>query len=615
LIPFTLAPPRDRIERLVLAEQAGMVFDRSRSSNWLSPFVALLIAWVLWPALPPEPIVAWVLAKIAVVLLRAWLTRRYDRCRDDPAAVLREGHRFEWVLFLDGLVFGALGTWLLPPGDPVLQITMICTLLGIAGAALVVLSMSLRATLAITLPLLVPAMVAQLLSGNPVGLYAGIGMAVFVFLIAVEGRRASAHTRAMLRLRHRMDELGAQRQQALDLAQRSSEVKSRFLATMSHEVRTPLHGVLGLTQLLREEATQDGPAAHARRAHRLGTLQRAGEHLLGVINDVLDISRIESGRLELEPRPLDLRRVLAESAELVRVSAAAKGLALELSNFDGPCHVLGDDARLRQLLLNLLGNAVKFTPAGRVCLRAQCPADGRQRIEIEDTGPGVPAADRERIFEPFEQVDGSFSRQHGGTGLGLAIARRLAHAMGGSLVCQQAPGGGALFVLHLALPPSAAPKPPPEAASPPAPAPAIGSFAPQAQVLLAEDNPVNAILASTWLERLGLRVRWVENGESAVREAQSGAFDLVLMDCQMPGLDGFGATERLREHERLHGGLSRLGGRLPIVALTANALEGDRERSLAAGMDEHLAKPFDETRLAAVLERHLLPAPIRPDPR
>jgi CheY-like chemotaxis protein len=388
-----------------------------------------------------------------------------------------------------------------------------------------------------------------------------------------------------------MDELAAQRQQALDLAQHSNEVKSRFLATMSHEVRTPLHGILGLARLLRQDGTSATPADRDR---RLQTLERTGEHLLGLINDVLDYSRIEGRHLQLQPQPFDLRALVAEVAELCQVSAAEKGLALATEqDLPRPCPVHGDPARVRQVLVNLIGNAVKFTPHGRIILHCRRDAAGLATIRVIDSGPGVPDADRERIFNPFEQLDGSFARRHGGTGLGLAISRELARAMGGDLVCVAGTAHGAAFQLTLPLPTAVA-------APSVTPATAADQRPLSGRVLLAEDNPVNAIVAESTLQRLGLEVVTVADGEQAAEQAATRRYDLVLMDCQMPGIDGFEATARIRRHERERG-----GGRLPIIALTANALQGDRERSLAAGMDEHLAKPFREAELRAVLERWL----------
>ena len=239
---------------------------------------------------------------------------------------------------------------------------------------------------------------------------------------------------------------------------------------------------------------------------------------------------------------------------------------------------------------------MKFTATGSVTLHAATSRPGWCRIEVADTGPGVPAADRQRIFQAFEQLDGSFARRHGGTGLGLTISLELAAAMGGELRCLDAPLGGALFSLD--LPAQAAP--PGRVGAPQPPTDANQTLT--GRVLLAEDNPVNALVAEAVLTRMGLQVYTVTDGRHAVEEASHSPrrYDLVLMDCQMPGVDGFEATVLIRRHESEQGLL-----RLPVVALTANALEGDRERSLQAGMDEHLAKPFREGELADVLRRHL----------
>jgi two-component system, sensor histidine kinase len=618
------APTTDAaaVEQAARAAQIGLVFDRSRSSNLAGPPVALLVAWLLWPEGSHAAIVAWVVLKSGISAVRALLTWRFDRERADPAAALKWGRRFELLMVVEGSSYTMIGTVLLPAGDPVLAVLMVATLLGVAAIGLAVLSVHFRAALALVVPTILPSMLWQLAEGTRVSIYVGLGMAVYLGLVAVEARRASEHTLELLRLRFRMDELAAQRQQALEMAHRSNETKSRFLATMSHEMRTPLHGMLGLARLLRDtpaDSRVEAPAARdsdakATRAHHLATLERTGEHLLGIINDVLDYSRIESQHLRLQPGTLDLHALVAELAELARVSAAEKGIVVRvLQTLPAPCFVRGDAARLRQVLLNLSGNAVKFTERGSIVFRSGRNAHGELVLEVQDTGPGVPAADHERIFEPFEQLDGSYARQHGGTGLGLAISRQLVRAMGGELVCEAAPAenppaagsvvGGALFrmVLPLAAAPAPAAESPAEAAEAPrATPPALrrGDTAPQ--VLLAEDNPVNAIVARAWLERLGVVVTTVPDGEQAVAQVAGGHYDLVLMDCQMPGIDGFEATARIRAHERATGQRA-----IPIVALTANALQGDRERSLAAGMDEHLAKPFDETRLRAVLVRHL----------
>ena len=594
--PADCTPALD-LDRQVRQAQAEMIFDRSRSSNLVGIPMALLVCAVLWESVPHTWLLAWLAAKVGVTLWRVGITRRFDRDRQQPERVLQWEGWFIAALAADGLVFGMLGTWLLPAQDRVLAAVMVATLLGIAAVALVVLSMSLRASVALTAPVLVPALLWQLMQADRVSLYLAAGMAVFMGLVLVEGRRAAAHTAAMLRLQFSADELAAQRQQALAQAERSSAVKSRFLATMSHEMRTPLHGILGLARLLQ---STPAPAPAAASDPRLLTLERTGEHLLMLINDVLDYSKIESGYLRLHPQPLNLHALLRSVADLTRVSAIEKGLWLHLhQDLPDPCWVTGDEARLRQVLLNLTGNAVKFTDHGGVTVLSRQTAQGCC-IEVLDSGPGVPAADHERIFEAFEQVDGSFSRRHGGTGLGLTISRELAHTMGGTLHCEAKADSGARFVLVVPLP---AAQPPPEAAAGEADATGLRLTG---QVLLAEDNPVNALVAEAVLRQLGLSVQTVTDGHGALAHAtRTGPRpDIVLMDCQMPGMDGFEAAARIRQFEQ-----DQALPRLPIVALTANALEGDRERSLQAGMDEHLAKPFQQPELVALLRRHLPAAP------
>jgi signal transduction histidine kinase/ActR/RegA family two-component response regulator len=579
------------VDRRVREAVARMLFERSRSSNLLGVPVSLLIAWLLWGSVAPHALVAWLLLKWGVTAWRVVLTALCDR--DRPDRVLHWERLFLVALAADGCVFGLLGTWLLPTNDPVLEVVLVATLLGISALGLVVLSASLQASAMLTVPVLLPALFEQFLQADKVSLYLAAGMSVFLGLVFVEGRRASAHTAAMLKLKFGADELAAQREAALAEAERSNAVKGRFLATMSHEMRTPLHGILGLATMLEH----DDAAPAALRRERVRTLHQTGEHLLALINDVLDYSRIENGHLRLRRHDFDLHDTLQACAALTRVQADANGLALHLElDLPSPCLVQGDEARIRQVALNLLGNAVKFTPSGHVRLSASWPIGGPLRLAVADTGPGVPEEARERVFEAFEQLDGSFARRHGGTGLGLTISLELVRAMGGTLSCRQAPEGGALFTLELPL----------AAASLGADAATARRAMPdgrlEGRVLLAEDNPVNAMVSVASLQRLGLVVHVVDDGHAALAELQQrpGSHDLVLMDCHMPGLDGFEATRRLRDWEEANG-----RPRLPVVALTANALEGDRERSLEAGMDDHLAKPYRLDDLYATLSRHL----------
>lgn len=585
-------PPSADVERQARAAQASLIFKRALTSNRAAPVVGALVCWLLWDSTDHRLLVGWFLLLLGVAAWRETVHQCF--VRDGGAHATQWGDRYDVALFGSGLVYGMLGTVILPRHEPATAAILLATVVAISSVAMVVLSTKLRSTLAFALPALLPTIVTELARGNRLSIFAGLGMLVFLSLIAAEARRASEHTLAMLRLRFRMDELASQRQQALDLAERNSAVKSQFLATMSHEMRTPLHGILGVTRLLRSERLDDAAAS---RGHRLEMIERTGEHLLGLINDVLDYSKIEGGHLRVEPVDFDLAALVESVADLGRVAAAEKGLTLTLDvAVDAPCWVNSDPARLRQVLLNLTGNAVKFTEHGSVHLRLRRGAAGDTRIEVTDTGPGIAPDQHEQVFDAFHQSDGSFGRKHGGTGLGLTISRELARALGGDLVCTDAPGGGARFVLTLPLPtgaPVLAPVPSADAT------PAL-----RGRVLVVEDNPVNALVTEALLLRTGVDVDLVADGMQAVARAAGTHYDLILMDCQMPGMDGFEATARIRAAERASGAPA-----VPIVALTANALESDRLRSMAAGMNEHLAKPFHEQELNTLLLRFLGPAP------
>jgi len=584
----TAASPR--LKAKVLAAQAGLVFERARLANLLGVPYGLLICWMLWGKVPDLWLGLWLGAKLAITGWRQaidTLQRRRGKA---------EAGRWLWHYQLahvaDGFVYGCVGTLLVPgpPGSP-LDILLAATVVGTASVGFVVLSHHYRTMLCFVLPLLLPTIGWQLWQGSETGLFAGIGITMFVLIMLVDGWRASAHTEATLRLRYRMDELADQRRQAMELAQQHSAVKSRFLATMSHEMRTPLHGMLGIAHQLRE-ARQVPAAEHEQ---RIATIEQAGEHLLSLINDVLDFSRLESGQLEVNAGQFDLSQLLTEVAESTRRAANGAGLAFRLeSNLPLPCWVRGDASRLRQVLMNLCGNAVKFTDTGSVRLRVERAADGQARLEVIDTGCGFLPDHAERLFEAFHQEDTSNKRRHGGAGLGLAISRELARLMGGDLKGEGQPGRGARFTLTLPL----ADGQPPAPAVPPEQPPSL-----RGRVLVVEDNPINAMVAEAMLARAGLGVDTVTDGLQAVQRTSTERFDVVLMDCQMPVLDGIEATRQIRRREADAGGTP-----LPIVGLTANATEEDRQACLAAGMDDYLAKPFREHQLHGVLARYLTPA-------
>ena len=379
---------------------------------------------------------------------------------------------------------------------------------------------------------------------------------------------------------------------AKEAAEEASRAKSAFLANMSHEIRTPMHGILGLTQLL-----VDGPLAARQRAWAENILT-SGRSLLRIINDLLDLSKIEAGRFDLDHDDFDLVDVLREAESLMQPAAAQKGLELFLNlPANGCTRVRGDAMRLQQVLTNLVGNAVKFTQNGRVEVSLRRREPGTYTVSVADTGIGIDAAALQRVFEPFMQADSSTSRRFGGTGLGLAIARRLVGLMGGELTVQSEVGLGTTFsfTIHFEPPTSVPGLQPDEIFSSARPSATSG----RARVLLAEDNEVNQLYVTALLKKLDCDVTIAANGEEAIALWRAERFDAILMDWHMPVLDGLQATTIIRGEER-QGSLRRT----PIIGATASALEDERSLCVDAGMDAVLCKPFAPDELAAELQRH-----------
>jgi PAS domain S-box-containing protein len=387
---------------------------------------------------------------------------------------------------------------------------------------------------------------------------------------------------ALMRERSRQALLNAKAE-----AERLAQARTEFLANMSHEIRTPMNGVLGMLNLLKDTPLTD------EQRDLLQTAETSAQHLLEILNDILNLAKIEAGQMKLERTPTDLKRLVRETCEMVRPQARLKGILLREELPTDELYALADPTRLRQILLNLLSNAVKFTERGEVVARlikrnASAETELALRFEVQDTGIGIPPDKQQQIFEPFRQADGSTTRKYGGTGLGLAISKKLVELMGGRMGVVSQVGEGSTFWFEVSLPACDAPahvrlEQQLRAAEQ---TPLTGL-----RVLVAEDNFVNQKVIRRTLEKWGIEAQIANNGREVLEWLSREPFHLVLMDCQMPEMDGYEATRRIRAYEQPR------GLHMPIIALTANALEGDREKCLECGMDDYLTKPVNPDQL------------------
>jgi signal transduction histidine kinase len=582
-----------------------LAYRELKSATLASAAVAVAFAVALSTVLPWERLWTWLAFMLVVAGYRLVLARTFARAQRAPDESRRWGVHYVTATTLTAAGWGA-SVWLFrtleqPSG---LAIVHVLVLAGLATGSARMPSPMPKALIAYLIAMMAPLAAWFFVSGDLANIMAGVCVTIFAFFVAGATSRHHHVLSEALETRLERETLAAQVQaqkdqreaheaelrEARERAESASRAKADFLATISHEIRTPMNGVLGMLRLVRET-----PLTPEQRDY-LKTASDSAETLLVLLNDVLDFSKIEAGRLELHYAPFPPAAAAGAVAEIMHTRARDKGLQFSVQlNENLPSVVVGDAARIRQILTALIGNAIKFTERGRVELTVTCPerVDGRAVLHftVTDTGIGMDSASMERLFKPFTQADTSMSRRYGGTGLGLAISVRLAQAMGGLLQVQSTLNQGTTFRLIL-------PCKLPEAVT--QPGAGEGSLTPflHGRVLVVEDDSVNRQVMELFLKKMHVSPKFATDGESAIKLAASETFDVILMDCQLPGIDGLETTRRIRK--KLEGGRP-----VKIVALTANSGRNVRDACLAAGMDDFLTKPVRLELLIEVLQRNL----------
>jgi len=611
------------LQRQLAAEQMFMMSSNSRAAIVTQILVAPYLIWLLWQEFATE-ILGWFGVLLALSALRLWEQGRYMKAYNaerpiDQSLITK---RLLFGIAINGFLWGAPSTWL-NSANLETQVLLAVFVVGISATTVGSLAPMRHAyTIFVTLFMLPIAIRYFYIGGTYINVAFGI-VAYVVALIATGWRITQGIENALRlklenaalanRLQHEkeaVEMINRDLQQQIEQRERTeaelrvakteaetaNRAKSQFLANMSHELRTPLNGIIGMSDLL----LRTSPTAKQLKFTQ--TIRGAGDRLLHLISDILDMARIEAGAMRFDNVPFAPRQLVTDVVELTSEQASAKGLSLQVHIApDVPHDVLGDPNRVRQVLTNLVANSIKFTSHGTVTIKLAVQPESAEcamrllRWSVTDTGIGIAEEARQFLFRPFSQVDSSFTRKFGGSGLGLAICQQIVTALGGRIDVHSEPDHGATFWFEVPL------EALPEIASDESRIEALPSAHLSGRILVAEDNPTNSELVVSMLELAGCVVTAAGNGVEAVDAVKNSHFDLVLMDWHMPELDGLGATRQIRQNEAARPNR----GRVPIVALTASVLPGDREACLAAGMDDFLAKPFTYDELTTTVQRWL----------